>query len=57
MYAEAENELNGPSSKVINAVQMVRGRADVNMPVLPSGLTKDEMRTRIRNERRVELGI
>lgn len=55
MYAEAENALNGPSDKVINAIQMVRGRADVNMPRIPSGLTKDAMTDRIRNERRVEL--
>jgi starch-binding outer membrane protein, SusD/RagB family len=57
MFAEAENEMNGPSDKVINAVQLVRGRPDVNMPILPSNLSKEEMRTRIRNERRYELAF
>jgi SusD family. len=57
MYAEAENELNGPSSKVINAVQLVRGRPDVNMPALSSGLSKDDMRLKIRHERRIELAF
>jgi hypothetical protein len=57
MYAEAENTLNGPGSKVIDAVQMVRGRADVNMPALPAGLSKEAMRDRIRQERRIELAF
>lgn len=56
-YAEAENELNGPSNKVINAIQMLRGRKGVNMKQLPSGLSKDEMREKIRHERRVELAF
>jgi len=57
MYAEAENALNGPGNKVIDAVQMVRGRADVNMPPLPVGLSKDAMRDRIRHERRIEMAF
>lgn len=57
MYAEAENELNGPSTKVIEAVQMVRGRPGVNLPPLSGSLTKDEMRAKIENERRVELAF
>lgn len=56
MYAEAENELNGPSDKVINAVQLVRGRQGVNMPRLTSS-GKDLMREKIRHERRVELAF
>lgn len=57
MYAEAENELNGPGAKVIEAVQKVRGRLSVNLPRLSNGLSKDEMRLKIRNERRVELAF
>jgi hypothetical protein len=50
-YAEAENEANGPAN-AFAAVNIVRRRA--GMPDLPSGLTQDQMRDRIRRERRVE---
>lgn len=53
IYAEAKNEADGPVSDVHNAVNRVRGR--VGMPNLPANLTKDKMRERIYNERRVEL--
>lgn len=52
-FAEAENEANGPSGDVYNAINTLRAR--VNMPGLPAGLSRDEMRMRIRRERRVEL--
>ncbi len=52
-YAEAQNEAAGPDQSVHDAVNQVRNRA--GMPDLPAGLTTDEMRERIRNERRVEL--
>lgn len=55
MYAEAQNEAAGPDASVYAAVNQVRDRVD--MPPLPEGLSKDEMRTRIRNERRVELAL
>jgi hypothetical protein len=55
MYAEAANEVNGPDASVYSAVNQVRNRVD--MPSLPSGLAQDEMRARIRNERRVELAL
>lgn len=48
MYAEAENEVNGPTTAVYDAVNRVRGRAGVND--LPQGLSKDEMRRNIRLE-------
>ena len=51
-YAEAQNEAAGPDQSVYDAVNAVRQRA--GMPVL-SGLTKDQMREALRNERRVEL--
>jgi len=51
--AEAENEATGPDQIVYNAVNTIRRRA--NMPDLPAGLSQDEMRIRIRRERRVEM--
>lgn len=54
-YAEALNEVQGPVPDVYKYVNMVRQRTGIVMPVLPSGLTKDQMRARIQNERRVEL--
>ncbi|MGO4292351.1 RagB/SusD family nutrient uptake outer membrane protein [Chitinophaga sp. RAB17] len=54
-YAEARNELLGPDDKVYSTVNMIRKR--VGMPDIPAGLSKDQMRERIRNERRVELAF
>lgn len=54
MYAEAQNEASGsPDQAVYNAINTVRSRAD--MPNLPSGLNKEQMRERIRHERMIEL--
>ena len=55
MIAEAENEANGPTQKVYDAVNAVRARSE--MPPLPEGLTQDEMRERIRHENRVEFAF
>lgn len=52
-YAEAQNEAVGPDNSVYDAINKICTRA--GMPNLPAGLTKDAMRTRIRNERRIEL--
>jgi hypothetical protein bfra3_17412 len=52
MIAEAENEVNGPTQKVYDAVNQIRVRS--GQPELPTGLTKEQMRERIRNEWRVE---
>lgn len=53
-YAEAQNEvLPAPDKSVYDALKEVRARA--GQPELPAGLSQSEMRTRIRNERRVEL--
>jgi starch-binding outer membrane protein, SusD/RagB family len=54
-FAEAENEAEGPNPDVYNSINATRKRA--GMPNLKPGLTKEEMRERIRNERRVELAI
>lgn len=62
-YAEAMNEAYGPESKsgfslsAKQALDMVRSRTGVAMPILPPGLSKEEMRQRIWNERRVELAF
>lgn len=56
-YAEAKNELSGPDASVYKAINDIRARPGINMPALPAGLTKDQMRVRIRQERRVELAL
>lgn len=53
-YAEAQNEATGPDQSVYDAINQVRARA--GQPAL-SGLTKEQLRERIRNERRVELAF
>lgn len=55
MYAEAQNEASGPDASVYQAINSIRAR--VNMPALPAGLTQDQMRQRIRHERRVEMAF
>lgn len=55
MYAEAQNEIVGPDPSVYDAMKTLRDR--VQMPAFPAGYTKDEMRERIRHERRVELAF
>ncbi|MGE8244168.1 MAG: RagB/SusD family nutrient uptake outer membrane protein, partial [Sphingobacterium sp.] len=59
MYAEAKNESAGPEQTAVDALNQVRSRADVKMPLLQfsSGLTKEEFRDIIRHERRVELAL
>lgn len=54
-YAEALNESNGPEAEVYTAINQIRTRA--GMPALPAGLTKEQMRQRIHNERAVELAF
>lgn len=56
-YAEALNEYAGPSTEVYNAVEAIRQRAGLNPYQLPANLTKEQMRDRIRNERRIELAF
>lgn len=62
-FAEAMNEAYGPdvtagySMSAKKAVDMVRARTGIAMPPLPPGLSADEMRQRIRNERRVEFAF
>lgn len=56
-YAEAQNEASGPDDSVYDAINLVRNRTGVEMPDLPGGLTKEQMREAIRLERRVELAM
>lgn len=56
-FAEATNEISGPTTAVYEAVNLVRTRGGVNMPPLPEGLNQEQMRERIRNERRVEFAF
>ena len=54
-FAEATNEAVGPTSEVYQAVEGIRRRAGLRPYQLPSGLSKEAMRTVIQNERRLEL--
>ena len=55
--AEAENEVNGPTQKVYDAINSIRARKGVDMPPLPTGLNQTQMREKIRHERRIELAF
>ena len=55
MYAEAANEAGGPTAEVYDAINRVRRRA--NMADLPSGMSQEEMRQALRDERVLELAI
>jgi hypothetical protein len=57
MFAEAENELNGPTGAAYNAINLVRRRAYGNTNNdIPAGLSKDEFFRYIVRERALELG-
>lgn len=53
MFAEAQNEVSGPSQVILDALNLIRKRA--GMPNFPTNLTKDQLRNEIRHERRIEL--
>lgn len=54
-YAEALNEAQGPVPAAHDAVNTVRQRS--GMPKLPTTLTKEQFRERVRNERAIELAF
>lgn len=55
-YAEARNEVIGaPDNLVYEAVNTIRSRGE--LPNLPGGLSKEQMRDRIRRERRIEFAM
>lgn len=55
MIAEIENEVNGPTEKVYNAVNLIRNRAGQDN--LLTGLSQTDMRLKIRHEWRVETAM
>lgn len=57
MYAECQNEVNGPDQSVYDAINAIRTRKGVDMPEVPKGLSKEEMRQVIRDERVFELAF
>ncbi len=54
-YAEALNEFSGPTSEAYSAINQIRNRS--GMPNLPLGLSKDQFRLRVQNERDIELAF
>lgn len=54
-YAEAKIELNQIDADCINAINQVRGRSDVNMPLATAASSQSELRKLVRYERKVEL--
>jgi hypothetical protein len=56
-YAEAKIELNQIDGSVYDAINAVRQRPDVNMPVITDGKTQDELRQIVRHERTVEFAF
>lgn len=56
-YAEAKIELNELDDSVLDAINQLRRRPDVNMPAVEAGLTQQQMRELVRNERTVELAF
>ncbi|MEQ8924783.1 MAG: RagB/SusD family nutrient uptake outer membrane protein, partial [Fulvivirga sp.] len=59
MYAEAQNEANGPDQSVYDAINEVRTRPSVNMPPVDEVryATQDQVRDYIRHERFVEFPV
>lgn len=61
-YAEAANEVSGPSTAIYNILDSLRQRAGIltgpdNTYGIPQGMSQDDMRTFIHNERRVEMAF
>jgi starch-binding outer membrane protein, SusD/RagB family len=61
-YAEALNEYSGPVTAVVTQITNLRKRAGMaagadNRYGVPAGITKEDMRELIRNERRIELAF
>jgi hypothetical protein len=57
-YAEAKNEtLAAPDQTVYDAVEKIRERAGLSPYQLAAGLTKEQMREKIRHERYIELSF
>ncbi|MEK6481769.1 RagB/SusD family nutrient uptake outer membrane protein [Catalinimonas sp. 4WD22] len=57
MYAEAKIELGDIDASVYDAINQIRQRPTVEMPAISSGLSQDELRQILRDERAVELAF
>ncbi len=57
IYAEAKIELNQLDATVYDAINKVRQRGDVKMPVITTGKTQAQLRAILRQERLVELAF
>lgn len=55
LFAEAENEVNGPTTAAYNAINQIRTR--VKMPAVTPGLSKEAFRAEVLHERRIELAF
>jgi hypothetical protein len=61
-YAEATNEADGATGDVYNVLTQIRDRAGILPGVdglygIPAGLTQEQMRDLIHNERRIEMAF
>lgn len=57
-YAEALNEsLAAPDAEVYRALNLIRNRPSTNIGNAPAGMTKEEMRQEIRDQRRIEFAF
>ncbi|HTN38404.1 MAG TPA: RagB/SusD family nutrient uptake outer membrane protein [Arachidicoccus sp.] len=56
-YAEAKIELNELDATVYAAINEIRSRPDVNMPLITAGKSQVELRSIVRHEREVELAF
>jgi hypothetical protein len=57
IYAEAKNELKQLDQSAYDAINLVRTRPSVGMPVIPQGKTEAQFRSLVRKERMYELAM
>lgn len=57
IYAESKTELNQIDQSVYDAINLIRQRDDVDMPIIPADKSQSELLEIIRNERMVELAF
>lgn len=56
-FAEATNEVSGPTPEVYQSIEAIRQRAGLRPWQLPTGLSQAQMRAVIQKERRLELAF
>lgn len=57
IYAEAKNELGQLDQSAYDAINLVRARPTVNMPLIPAGQSTPSFRSLVRKERLYELAM